>query len=630
MKKIVSLLLSLVMIIGIICIPASGVGDAKKLTVLFTHDLHSHIDTSIQMVDNQKVEVGGFAKIKTMIDAVKSEGNNTLLVDGGDFSMGTLYQSVYAEEAIELRMMGYLGYDATTLGNHEFDYNSGNLAKMLNSAKAKGINLPQLLVSNINWDKSTSQYKQELKTALDNYGAVQNYTVIQKGDVKIALFGLLGSDAAYYAPNSGLTFDVISDSAKKTVANIKANEDVDMIVCLSHSGTDTDKKKSEDEILAKNVPEIDVIISGHTHSTIKDAIKVGDTAIVSVGEYGKNLGRLDMTQNADGRWTLDNYTVAPVDINVVPDPATLKEIEKFKAYVKTYLAKFGYDDYSQIIGYSPYDFDEVKTIEQEQRDHDLTGLITDSYVYAVKQAEGESYKPIDVALVPAGVVRSTFPKGPITVANVYEVSSLGIGNDELSGYPLVSIYLTGAELNLIAELDASMSPKMPSIQFFTTGLKYNYNPNRAIFNRATDICLQKPDGNTAKIKDKQLYRVVTGMFTAQMLENVKKQSYGILAVTPKDANGTEIKDFNQAIVYDQNKREVKEWYALSSYIQSFEKVGGVSTITQKYENAPQNKTLNNSKKIKELLRDPNKIYKTLGFCVGIVLSAIAIAIASIV
>ena len=627
MKKVLSFLLSLVMIFSIIIIPASGAGEAKKLTVLFTHDLHSHIDTTTQLVNGNKAELGGFARLKTLIDGVRVEGNNTLLVDGGDFSMGTLFQSAYADEAIELRMMGLLGYDATTFGNHEFDYDSGNVAKMLNNAKAKGTNLPKLLTSNINWDKSTSPDKEALKAALANYGAVEDYTVVQKGDVKIAMFGLIGSDAAFYTPRSGLTFDDISASAKQTVANIKANEkDVDMIVCLSHSGTDADSTKSEDEILAKNVPEIDVIVSGHTHSTLGAPKTVGNTSIVSCGEYGKNLGRLDMTKNATGRWTVDTYKVTPVDSSVVADPATLAQVESFRELVKPYLAKFGYSEYNQVIAQSPYDFEDVDTIYQ-LRDHDLTGLITDSYIYAVKQAEGENYAPIDVSLVPAGVIRSTFLKGDITVANVYEVSSLGIGNDGLSGYPLVSIYLSGEELKLIAELDASVSPFMNSIQFFTTGLQYTYNPNRGLLNEATNICLKRPDGSVEQINDKQLYRVVTGIYTAQMFEEVQNKSFNILSVRPKDKDGNIIKDFNNAIIYDSTRREVKEWYALSSYLQSFEKESGVPTIPQKYENAPQNKTFSNSKKLKDIYSNPNKYYKILYCIFGGTMAAVIFALA---
>lgn len=89
---------------------------------MFTHDTHSHLNSFSTIVDGEQKEVGGFAKLKTLIDEKKKENPDTLILDGGDFSMGTLIQTVYDTEAAELRMLGYLGCDVSTFGNHEFDY----------------------------------------------------------------------------------------------------------------------------------------------------------------------------------------------------------------------------------------------------------------------------------------------------------------------------------------------------------------------------------------------------------------------------------------------------------------------------------------------------------------------------
>ena len=109
-----------------------------------------------------------------------------------------------------------------------------------------------------------------------------------------------------------LFFEDPIEASKKTVEEIKKNEDVDMIACVSHSGTVEDEDKSEDEILAKNVPDIDLIISGHTHTQLDEPIRHGDTYIVSCGEYGRNLGTISMTQKDDGRWDVDTYELIPV------------------------------------------------------------------------------------------------------------------------------------------------------------------------------------------------------------------------------------------------------------------------------------------------------------------------------
>ena len=92
--------------------------EPKHLDILFTHDLHSHLNSFQTIVDGTQQETGGFARLKTLINEHEKENTDTLILDGGDFSMGTLIQTVYDTEAAELRMLGYLGCDVTTLGNH--------------------------------------------------------------------------------------------------------------------------------------------------------------------------------------------------------------------------------------------------------------------------------------------------------------------------------------------------------------------------------------------------------------------------------------------------------------------------------------------------------------------------------
>ena len=104
------------------------------------------------MVDGLETELGGFARMNTLIEAQRAQTPDTLVIDGGDFSMGTLIQTVFETQAAELRMLGYLGCDVTTLGNHEFDYRSKGLANMLTSAQASGDAVPAMVVCNVDWD----------------------------------------------------------------------------------------------------------------------------------------------------------------------------------------------------------------------------------------------------------------------------------------------------------------------------------------------------------------------------------------------------------------------------------------------------------------------------------------------
>jgi 2',3'-cyclic-nucleotide 2'-phosphodiesterase (5'-nucleotidase family) len=603
MKKITRIwILCLCIILLFVSIPVSA--QSKEVSILFTHDLHSYIDPN----DQNSESVGGFARIKTIIDQKKSEDLNTMVLDAGDFSMGTLYQSVFSLEAIELRLLGLMGFDATTLGNHEFDYGSDGLSDMLSAAIQSGDPLPRLVESNIDWQNSEGQYTQKLKETLEKFGSVE-YFVLEKGNVKAAIFGLMGESSASYAPTSGLTFFDISESAKKIIETIKKNEEgIDIIIALSHSGTDIDKNRSEDEILAKNVPGIDVIISGHSHTYLEEPIVIGDTLIVSAGEYGKKIGELSMKQNDQGRWQLENYSLIPINDSIPEDPEFVEIIENFKDKRQEYLDLFGFDSYDQVLAKNPITFTDQMSMFSENWEQPLGNLISDAYRYIVKEAEGENYIPVTTAIVPLGVIRTSLPEGDITVEDVYSMLSLGNGPDHISGYPLVSVYLTGAELKSVAEIDASVSPLMNVARLYWSGISSHFNPNRMLFNRVVEVKIVDDSGNYQDLEDDQLYRIVTGLYSARMLGAVEAQSFGLLKVKPKDAAGNPITDFDQSVLKDQNGREIKEWFAVTQYLASFAKENGISVIPDRYAAQENRKVVDRSKNIFDLIKKPNKIF----------------------
>jgi len=600
--------------------------ESATADIVFTHDLHSYIDP-VQVNENGVlVEKGGFARIKTIIDSVKKQNENTFVLDGGDFSMGTLYQSVFSEKALELRLLGLMGYQATTIGNHEFDYRSDGLAKMLDAAKASNDPLPIIVQSNINWEASQGEYTEMLHKSMENYG-VKKYAIIQAGDLKAAVFGLMGKEAASYAPTSGLIFDDIVESSKEIVNEIKKNENVDLIIALSHSGTNSDPKSSEDEILAKEVPEIDVIISGHSHTYMDNPILIGDTAVVSAGEYGRFVGNLKLSKKENNRWKVDQFTPIPVDESIEPDPDLQKTIDHYRESLNSYIQLFGFDSYDQIIARNPYPFDSVQALYKDPVDNPLGNLISDSYVYEIKKVEGENYIPVDVAIVPVGIIRSTLNQGDIHVRDAYEILSLGIGEDGISGYPLISVYLTGAELRMVAEIDASLSDLMSGTKLYWSGLYSEFNPHRMILNRVVDVKLIGEDGSLKDLDDKKLYRVVAGLYSGQMLGAVESMSKGLLQLKPKDKDGNPLEGFSSVIIKNQSGMEVKEWCAFADYLSSFEKTDGISTITAKYAKSEGRKVINDSTEIKDILRNPSAPFLKVA---GILLLAILIIVLIII
>ena len=583
----------------------------KELRILFTHDMHDHFLPNKAEVNGKIAETGGFSRLKTVIDQEREQHPGTVLVDGGDYSMGTLFQTMFSNNAAELRIMGQMGYDAVTFGNHEFDYRDIGLAKHLYAAAESGERLPELVVPNIVFptkDQMTNELI-ELKKSMDTYG-VKEYTIIKKDGLKIGIFGLLGKDADKCAPMTGVSFMDISEAAEKTVHKLKNIEKVDIIICLSHSGTSEVKSESEDEQLAKNVPDIDVIISGHTHTMLEKPITVGNTTIGSCGQYSNYLGVLDLEQDTKGRWKVKAYKLKPITADIPENKEIVDTIKNFESTIeKNYLSKFGLK-YGEVLAQTDFSFIPTNEIGEKYKEEPLGNLISDGYIYSVKKAEGSSYEPVDVAVVAAGTVRGSFIKGDITVEDVFIASSLGTGPDGMAGYPLISVYLTGRELMDLCEVDASISPLMNSAQLYMSGIVYTVNPNRMIFNRVTEAHLVKEDGRSEKLEENKLYRVVTGLYNAQMLSVVGEKSFGLLSITPKTKEGQPITDFEKHIIHDvseRGKNEIKEWLAIARYLKSFPEVNGISRVPDYYSTVQGRKVIDNDKSLGAILLNPNRV-----------------------
>ncbi len=585
--------------------------NGKIVEVMFLHDTHSHLNAFSTVEDGKSQVLGGFAKIKTLIDAQKEENEDTLFLDAGDFSMGTLIQVMFEEEASEIRMLGALGFDVTILGNHEFDYKAKGLANMMNNAVASGDALPAMVLCNVDWESMEAagftKDQQLLSDAFERYG-VKEYIMLERNGVNIAITGVFGKDCLDCVPNCPLVFADPVEAVKETVEVIQANEDADMIVCVSHSGVWEDEDKSEDEILAKSVPELDLIVSGHTHTKLPEPIVHGDTYIVSASEYGKYLGSLTMNQKEDGRWKLNEYELITVDESITPDEEIQKRVDELMAMVESkYLDQFGLTK-DQILATNEIEFPASSATADLHTEINLGSIMADAYTYAV-ETFADDKTTVDVAVVPSGTIRDTYGIGNLTVENVFNSFSLGIGEDGITGYPLISVYLTGAELKTVAEIDSSISDLMTSARLYTDGLYWHYNPNRMILNKTTDVYLCNGNEERVELEDDKLYRVVTDFYSSQMLGGVTDMSYGLLSIIPKFADGTPIENYEDAVIMTQGQ-ELKAWVAIAKYMQSFEDTDGdgIGNVPDKYGTLEGRKVVEDSKKIGDLLKNPNKFF----------------------
>lgn len=574
MARFICFVLAMVMVICSVPALAEPADAAKELKILFTHDIHSYFDITKAVIGGGVREHGGAGRLKTLLDQNRDE--NTLYLDAGDFSMGTLLQAGYATDAYELRLLGLLGCDATTFGNHEFDLGGFGAAQMLKSAMASGDPLPQFVQSNMILTGDLTDEQQALAEAMHDYGA-KNYIIREVNGLKAGIFGLLGIDGIECAPTSGMNFRDYIEAAKTTVAAIK-EEGADVIICLSHCGTDGDGANGEDFDLAKAVPDINVIISGHSHTTYAEPILCGSTIIVSAGEYLANLGSITLNVQ-NGAVSLTDYALIPCDESVPEDPALSAVYDTFKQHVQeTYLAdeNCGYDD---VICHSDFDFMPLQEMYDTHQEYPMGNLIADSYLY---EARRNGITDIDVALVGLGTIRGSFFEGDITTADAFEICSLGMGADGSAGHPILSAYITGKELKLLVELDASLGPAVSSIKMSYSGLNYTFNTRRVLLDRVTSLHIIGQHGRAKNIRDDKLYKVCCNMYAANMLGMLNGLTGGILSIVPKYADGTPVEDFYTCSLKNTEGREIKEWVAFKNYLSSFPEKDGVPAIPERY------------------------------------------------
>ena len=590
----------LVLLLAVPCVvPVGAAEPTHETTILFTHDLHSHF---LPQPAEDGGESGGYARLKTAIDAERAQHPDALVLDAGDFSIGSLIQTLYTTQAAELRTMGAMGYDATTIGNHEFDHEGVGFANMLNAAvEAKNasfgvlasslfrapleeytehygpltINLPALLGANY-IPAADNPDRDFIQQAMDDYG-VQETMLLERGGVTYGIFGLVGVDSHECAPSSGFELLDAAETAERCVASLK-EQGAEFIICLSHAGTGESLAESEDEVLAEKVDGIDVIISGHTHTTLAEPIVVNDTCIVSAGPYCENLGALTVEWTDDGERSVKDYRLIPIDETLAEDETIASMVDQWKNRVgEEYLGRYGLT-YDQVL--TTTDFDLNTPASGVQQGNPLGELVADSFLWAVENLEADAPDVDTISVTADGVLRAPLRSGELTTTQAFDVLSMGVGSDGTSGFPLVAVYLTGKELKAAAEVDASVTPIMPAAQLYMGGMAYAFNTNRMFFNRVTTAYLYRgafenvyPSTNFVEIRDDQLYRVVTGMYSAQMLGTVKAKSMGLLSLEPKMADGSPVTDFNECILRDEDGNEIKEWYALAAYLQSLGEEG---------------------------------------------------------
>lgn len=584
-----------------------GTQVARSLLILHTNDLHSHFmgqaperDYTPASIDDD-LTTGGVARLASAIGSAKATaaagGTPVLLLDAGDFMMGTLFELLAVSQAPELRFMQAAGYDATTIGNHELDWTPRGLAGILSSAVAADVTVP-ILASNMTFSQSSSD-DDDLQALADagvikaklikSFPPVDDGTTKAGRELKIGFFGLLGRDAQQVTPQAApLSFEPIAAAAARMVNELRNDDKVDLVIALSHSGINS-AGEGEDAVLARTVPGIDLIISGHTHDSLEDPKVIGNTVIVTAGSYGRYLGHLNLTVTpADvlgGRPTVvvAGYTLQNIDDKVPGDSATQAQIDGMIAALDGELASSNLS-YRKVVAKTGSDLGLPPFAEAP-----LGNLVTDAY-----RTIGGALQPTEppqIAVEANGQLRAPILKGTtgdIWFADLFRVTPLGIGPDGIPGAPLVTFYLNAKDIRSGLELGAA--PGLISNDYFLqlSGVKVEYDMSKVAFGRVSSLKLVT--GTTEQTLDitntTQCYKIIATNFVAGLLGVVESSTNRALSVAAKDKDCVTRIDpttrFVDADPVAPGIQELKQWQATLKYVSAFPPLAGVPTVPVTY------------------------------------------------
>jgi len=535
---------------------AAAAGGAQTFTILHTNDMHSAFIGMGPAADytpftlNDDATRGGYARLAALIakrrEARKGQGP-VLVLDAGDYSMGTPFGAATRETGGELRLMSRMGYDATTFGNHDFDLGPDGLGKSIGVA-AKAGQAPAVVASNTNFaaNDATLTDLQHLASA----GAVRRHLVIERGGIRFGLIGLLGKEAQHYTGGAGaVTFADAIETAKDMVKVLRETEKVDVVIALSHGGVEKGKDgrytDGDDVRLAQAVPGIDVVIGGHSHTALQEPIIVHDrTPVVQTGKEGANLGELVIS--VDGSTLkIESYRLYPIDDSIAGDRTTADEIDKLKKGVTA--AVFASRGYSidQPLAVVPRDL--PNTFTDIAAGTILANLVTDAFRSATKAEIGFTAN----GMLRAGLKRGK--SGVQTVYDVFAVAPLGAGVvDPTAGSALVTAYFTGPELKNLLEFFLVESPAHPGEYFpRASGMRFRYDPSRQKLDVVTVIELGDLDRGYRAIdvsgNDQRLYSLTCPLYLGLIIVAIPKLTKGTLALAPKNKAGELLKSKVEAL-----------------------------------------------------------------------------------
>ncbi|MBU1105241.1 MAG: bifunctional metallophosphatase/5'-nucleotidase [Candidatus Riflebacteria bacterium] len=582
----------------------TGIATAKQLhfTVLHTSDEHSSL-LPVPFINYHMGErdfaSGGFAKLAALVKEIRAQQADTqvLLLSSGDFTGGTPFSwLILKNQSSELEIMRRLGYNATTIGNHEFDYGPQILADYLLRSGSTTNSLPVIasnLVAPENHDLNRAGIRKNLLLSLSN-------------GLKVGIFALFGKGVHRVSPDAKpVNFSDQHKTAQEQIIALKT-AGAQVIIALTHSGI------NEDRELAAAVPGIHLILGGHDHLQFEKPEQIENTLIMHSGYYLQTMGQLDLAWDLEEqRLKLCNQlTKAPllhhIDSSIKEDAEIAGIVNGYLSLLDEFIATFTeseFTDSRQIIARSDF----VLARGEAFSESTVGNFITDAMRFETEKVTGEK---VDFAIQANGTIRGSLligsgkdNAGKICLFDLISISSMGCGPDQNPGYPLVSLYFTGEEIYKLLEISALLPQLWGDIYFLQySGLRYSYDPRRTFWIKqlpfinkplpayrsilsaeklATSGTLSAENVYTAldSSRDK-LYHLVTTRYLAAYLPMIGTR-LPRLKLTIKNKQGQPV-SLDDTIIRDKG-REFKVWEATTRYAASFARgTDGLPIIPERY------------------------------------------------
>lgn len=603
-------------------IPVLEEGDTVHFTLLQTTDVHHHAvgtGASARYGTEDDNTLGGYSRLARQILTIRgmneAQGIPTVLVDSGDYFMGTVYDMSLGKSPAALMFFESMDYDAITIGNHELDYGPTPLAGFFSLA------IGEYPVSKFNVPVIASNMVTHGNAGIDaliTAGVIKDSLIrtLDNG-LKVGIIGLLGKNAASDAPvKDPLTFtndlsdDDVVEEIQDKVDTLRA-AGAHVVVALSHSGiTDPDGTPGGDDVtLAQKVTGIDIIASGHEHEMTSEVVTVNGTKIICAGRYGENLAQLEVDVTIGGavNATLINNTIDS-------DLSQFGFVQVFlvgalDAGINEAIVAQGLPEVNEIIAYTNSN---NMAIPAGPAETGIGNLAADSLRYLLGGAQGNP----SLSIVANGVIRNGYAQGQqISFADIYNTLPLGMTpdpvNQTIPGYPLVMIYLNQtsilnlcklASLTLAAHDDVFMATLLGSgvpayvqqyylllnlksdyyLNFsgvrYTHGLDYSVTAENVYLYGATDFSCQNAATIPIAVLGANPIPCVLDLYTALMFLDPSMQA--LLAAAGLTINPLVMVDGAPVALSQANMlsarldrdtgtagvQEVKEWMGLLQYV----------------------------------------------------------------